>query len=142
MFGLMPYERKGFDLFNAFRDFEKDFFGENSLMTTGFRTDIKDDGNKYILEAELPGFSKEDINIDISNDYLTISAERRSENEEKDKGGRYIRKERYYGSFRRSFDVSNVNTDSIDAEYSNGILKLNLPKKEVAQPTARRLEIK
>ncbi len=142
MFGLTPYERKGFDLFNAFRDFEKDFFGEGSLMTTSFRTDIQDDGNKYILEAELPGFSKDDINIDISNDYLTISAERRSENEEKDKDGRYIRKERYYGSFKRSFDVSNVNTDAIDAEYKNGILKLNLPKKEVTQPTARRLEIK
>ena len=142
MFGLTPYERKGFDLFNAFHDFEKDFFGENSLMTTSFRTDIQDDGNKYILEAELPGFSKDDINIDISNDYLTISAERRSENEEKDKDGRYIRKERYYGSFKRSFDVSNVNTDAIDAEYKNGILKLNLPKKEVPQPTTRRLEIK
>lgn len=142
MFGLTPYERKGFDLFNAFHDFEKDFFGENNVLTTGFKTDIQDDGSKYILEAELPGFSKEDIHIDINKDYLTISAERNSENEEKDKDGRYIRKERFYGSFKRSFNVSNVNTEAIDAEYSNGILKLNLPKKEAAQPSARRLEIK
>lgn len=142
MFGLTPYERKGFDLFNAFHDFEKDFFGENNVLTTGFKTDIQEDENKYILEAELPGLSKEDIHIDIDREYLTISAERNSEKEEKDKDGRYIRKERFYGSFKRSFNVSNVNTEAIDAEYRNGILKLNLPKKEAIQPTSRRLEIK
>ena len=87
-------------------------------------------------------FQPEDINIDIDNNYLTISAERKYENTEKDKKGSVIRSERSYGSFSRSFDISGVVTDKIEAEYENGVLKLTLPKKEETVPKARRLEIK
>lgn len=141
MYGLTPFERKSYDLFNAFHDFEKDFFG-NAPSFNSCKTDVRDDGSKFVLEAELPGFDKQDINLDINDGFLTLTAERCSENEEKDKGGKYIRRERSYGSYRRSFDISNVNADAIDAEYKNGILTVNLPKKEIAPPTSKRLEIK
>ena len=101
MFELRPY-RKNNSLYNPFRDideFEKQFFGSpvdffsnNSLDE--FKTDIKDEGDKYTLEADLPGFDKKDIHLDINGDTLTLSAERHSEHEEKDKKGKYVRCER------------------------------------------------
>lgn len=141
MFGLTPFERKSYDLFNAFHDFEKDFFG-NETSFNSCKTDIKDKGDKYVLEAELPGFDKQDISLDIDGGFLTLTAEHSSENEEKDNDGKYIRRERSYGSYRRSFDISNVNADKIDAEYKNGILTVALPKKEIAPPETKRLEIR
>lgn len=141
MYGLTPFERKGYDLFNAFHDFEKDFFGSETPFNS-CKTDIKDKGDKFVLEAELPGFDKQDIHLDIDGGFLTLTAERKSENEEKDEDGKYIRRERSYGSYRRSFDISNVNTDMIDAEYKNGVLTVSLPKKEIAPPETKRLEIR
>lgn len=94
------------------------------------------------LEAELPGFNKEDIHIDLSDGMLTISAERRSESEKKDGKGNVIHSERVYGKFERSFDVSAVNEADISAEYTDGVLKLHLPKKTEVVPETRRLEIK
>lgn len=72
---------------------------------------------------------------------LTCHSERHSEVEKKDKEGNYIRCERSYGSFSRSFDVSAVKTDEIKAAYENGVLKLTMPKQEVTKPTARQLKI-
>lgn len=146
MFGLTPFERKGYDLFSAFNEFEKDlfdrnFFRNNMTIKNEFRTDIQDNGDKYVLEAELPGFNKEDINIDISKDYLTISAKRDSVKEEKDENGGYICRERSVGSFQRSFGIAGVDSDAIEASYSDGILKLELPKKE-EKPLTKKLEIK
>ena len=141
MFALTPFERKSYDLFNAFHDFEKDFFGEES-GTFSCKTDVRDEGDHYVLEAELPGFDKSDINLDISDGYLTLSAEHNTENSEKDKDGKYIRRERSYGSYRRSFDLAGINADNIDAEYKNGILFVDLPKKEVEKPATKRLEIR
>ena len=71
-----------------------------------------------------------------------MCAERKSENDEKNNSGEYIRRERSYGSYCRSFDISNINESAIDAEYTNGILKLTLPKKEKEQPQTKRIEIK
>ena len=106
-----------------------------------FKTDIKDTGKEYELEADLPGFKKEDINIELDDNYLTIQAERKYENDEKDKKGNYVRRERSYGSFSRSFDVSGIDVSAIKASYQDGVLKLILPKKEEAVPATRRLEI-
>ncbi len=140
MYGITPFEKKTYDLFNAFHDFEDNFFSGMALASC--KTDIKDEGDKFVLEAELPGFEKEDIKLDLDGDNLVITAEHNTENDEKDKDGKYIRRERSYGSYQRSFDVSAVDVDRIEAEYKNGILILDLPKKAPAEPVAKRLEIK
>lgn len=144
MFELTPFGRRHRDaLFNPFQDFEefeKNFFKDTSLAE--FKTDIKDTGKAFVLEADLPGFEKEDIQIDMDGNYLTIHAERSTENEEKDKKGNFIKRERSYGAFSRSFDISSVKADEIEASYKNGVLKLTMPKRDVTVPTSRRLEIK
>ncbi|WP_294753312.1 Hsp20/alpha crystallin family protein [uncultured Ruminococcus sp.] len=140
MYGLTPFGGTGFDLWNAFSDFDKSFFGSNMPMNN-CRTDIRDDGDKYVMESELPGFEKEDIKLDINGSQLTIAAEHSTNNDEKDEKGNYIRRERTFGSYKRSFDIGDINTDAITAEYKNGILTIELPKKASEAPVARRLEI-
>ena len=145
MFELTPFGRRNdirnfgnFDPWHDMARFEREFWGDNDKA---FKTDIKDEGDHYLLEAELPGFEKEDIKVNVEDGYLTISAERKNETEEKKENG-YIRRERRFGSFSRSFDVTSVNTDSITAEYKNGVLALNLPKKDETKPAMTNIEIK
>ena len=145
MFELIPIDRHmrrmaGFDPFREFEEMERSFFGGAASAMTGFRTDVSDMGEAYKLECELPGFKKEDIQIDIENDCLTITAERRQSDEEKNTN--YIKRERYYGSCSRSFDVSGIEVDGIEAAYSDGILTLNMPKRAELMPVSRKLEIK
>ena len=140
MYGLTPFGRN-YDLFNLFNDMDKDFFG-GSMPMNSCRTDIRDEGEKYVMESELPGFEKEDIKLDINGEFLVISAEHTAESEEKDDKTKYIRRERRFGSYKRSFDISDVDTEAISAEYKNGILTIELPKKKPAEPVAKRLEIK
>lgn len=140
MYALTPFERKSMDLFNAFHDFENDFFGRNSM--TAFKTDIRDDGDKYVMEAELPGFEKGDIKLDITGDSLVLTAEHSENKVDKDKENNYICRERSYGSYQRSFDISSIDADRIEAEYKNGILYMVMPKKSPTTPATRRLEIK
>ena len=102
-------------------------------------SDITDTGDAYKLEAELPGFNKEDIKIDIEDGRLTISAEHSTD--EKTEKDNYVRRERYCGSYSRSFDITGIDEEAIGAEYKDGILVLNMPKKAPEQPKARRLEI-
>lgn len=137
---LTPFERKGYDLFNAFHEFEDDFFKGNQISSC--KTDIKDEGDRFVLESELPGFEKEDIKLDLNGDCLTISAQHSAEKEEKDKKGSYVRRERSTCSYQRSFNVSECNVSGIDAEYKNGVLVVTLPKKVETQPASRRLEIR
>ena len=136
--------------YNPFREmeaFERNFFGYpfgpffGTQDLAEFKTDLTDEGDHYLLEADLPGFDKKDIHLDISDDILTVTAQRHSKIEEKDTKDKMIRVERSYGSYSRQFDVSGVNTDEIKAKYENGVLKLTLPKKEKITPAARRLEI-
>ena len=141
MYGLTPFGGTGFDLWNAFNDFDKNFFS-GKMPLNNCRTDIRDDGDKYIMESELPGFEKEDIKLDINGSQLTIAAEHSTNNDEKDDKGNYIRRERTFGSYKRSFDIGDINTDAISAEYKNGILTIELPKKALEAPVAKRLEIK
>ena len=143
MFELTPYARgnHSFAAYNPFKemeDFEKHFFGR---QLPAFKTDIRETENSYILDAELPGFSKEDIHAEVRNGYLTIHAEHKSENEEKDEKNNYIRRERSYGSFSRSFDLEGIKSDEITASYKDGVLSLTLPKEETKQTEGRRLEI-
>ena len=144
MFELTPFDhRDRLSFYHPFRDLDKleeDFFVNN--LSGGFRTEIKESCDTYLLEAELPGFQKDDIAIDIKGDYLTITAEHSSETEEKREKDNYVRRERSYGSFSRGFDISNVKADDISASYENGVLKLIMPKKENGLPNSRRLEIR
>ena len=143
MFELTPYVRRHnpayYDPFKDMENMERAFFRENG--SSEFKTDIVDAGDHFELEAELPGFKKEDIKVDLDQNYLTISAERNESKEEKDKKGNYVRRERYYGSYSRSFDVTGIDTEKIGAAYENGMLKLTLPKKEAEKPQSHRLEI-
>lgn len=141
MYGLTPFGRTGFGLWDAFNDFDKNFFGD-SMPINSCRTDIRDDGDKYVMESELPGFEKEDIKLDINGTQLTIAAEHSTNSDEKDEKGNYIRRERTFGSYKRSFDISDVDTEAISAEYKNGVLTLELPKKKPEEPVSKRLEIK
>ena len=146
MFDLKPYERKNnVSSYNPFRDmeaFERSFFSNpfgffGGNMLSEFKTDITDNGNEYVLEADLPGFKKEDIKLDINGDVLTVQAERHSE----DKKDKYIRCERSYGLYSRQFDVSEIDTENIKAKYEDGVLKLTLPKKAEVASSPKRVEI-
>ncbi|MBD5155130.1 MAG: Hsp20/alpha crystallin family protein [Oscillibacter sp.] len=143
MFEMMPFtHNRGVDLYRPFRDLEeleRSLFAGNGV--TAFKTDIRDTGDAYVLEADLPGMKKEDIHIDIDGERLSISAERNAVKEEKDENGGYIRCERTYGSFSRSFDISGIRAEDISAAYEDGVLKLTLPKQIQRTPESRRLEI-
>ena len=150
MFELRPYRRPNSDIANPFRemeDIERRLFGEpfdsffRSSGISEFRTDITDEGESFVLEADLPGFDKKDIHLDLSENTLTINAERHSDHEQKDKKEKYLRVERSYGKYSRRFDVSAINTDDIKAKYENGVLRLTMPKKQKTTPEARHLEI-
>lgn len=141
MMNLVPYRRHS-DLFNPFREleeFERSLFAPDSLAS--FRTDIEDEGDQLTLCADLPGFDKNDIHVDIEGDRLTISAERHSNYEKKDSRGNYLRCERSYGSYCRSFSLKGIDADGISAAYENGVLRLELPKLKETKPDSRRLEI-
>ena len=105
------------------------------------RTDVSEDDTSYQISAELPGFKKEEINLDVEGDCLTISAQHSEENEESDEKKNYIKRERFYGSYSRSFDITGVDVDAIKAEYADGILKIDLPKVIPVAPASRKLEI-
>lgn len=141
MLNLVPY-RKHSDLYNPFHEleeFERSLFAPDTLAS--FRTDIEDAGDKLVLSADLPGFQKEDIHVDIDSDRLTINAERHSNYEKKDNRGNYLRCERSYGSYSRTFSLDGIDADNISASYENGVLKLDLPKQQATKPDCRRLEI-
>ena len=150
MFELLPFNRSGrvaaYDPFRAMDEFEKAFFSNASPFygekeKNLFRTDIRESEGNYVLEADLPGFDKNDISVDVDGDCLTVKATRHSEFENKENKDSFIRCERSYGAYSRSFDVSGINTDEIGAKYENGVLTLTLPKKEPEKPTKRQLTI-
>ena len=141
MFGMLPFDRSNDNLFDTFDNFARDFFRSSNASLPAFRTDIRELDGKYVLEAELPGFSKEDISLDVKDGILTISAEHKENHEEKDERGNYLRRERRYGSFSRSFDITGIDEGSITAAYNNGILELNLPKAVPVVPESRRIAI-
>ena len=112
-----------------------DFFTDtmfNSNTTNVLSTDIIEKDNGYLLDMEVPGFNKEDLNLELKDGYLTISAEHKTSNDKKDNDGHIIRQERYYGSTKRSFYVGDqITKEDIQAKYYKGILNIFVPKKEV-----------
>lgn len=141
MFGMIPFDRGNDNLFDTFDSFARDFFRSNNTSLPAFRTDIRESGDAYILEAELPGFQKEDISLDVKDGILTIKAEHKEEHNDQDSKGGYIRRERRYGSCSRSFDITGIDETGITAAYQNGVLSLTLPKQAPAVPETRRIAI-
>ena len=121
---LVP--RKNYNGFDIFDDvFADPFFGEkeNKIM----RTDLKEKDGKYLLEIDVPGYDKEDIKIELHEGYLTISAEKNEEKE--DKHAKYLKRERFSGMCSRSYYVGdNVREEDIKANFKNGILTVEFPK--------------
>ena len=113
------------------RDLMDDFFGTGFLTRSNagsIRTDVKETDNEYIVEAELPGFDKKDIELDLTDDWLTITARQEESTDEENEN--YIRKERRYGEVCRSFLVRGIDTEKVNADYKDGILRITLPKQE------------
>ena len=106
MFGMIPFTREENSLWNYLDNMEKNLFTGFGDMSQ-FRCDIQDKGDHYLMEAELPGFQKEDISLDLNGDNMVITARHNSEKEEKGEGN-YLRRERKYGSYSRSFNVSGI----------------------------------
>ncbi|MBO4770684.1 MAG: Hsp20/alpha crystallin family protein [Clostridia bacterium] len=141
MFGITPYRRNNWSPANIIRDmdeFEKSFFGGRCMPAFG--TDVTENEDGYLLQTDLPGFSKEEIKIEVNGDVLTVSAEHKSQDEQKD-SDRFVRRERTYGRYTRSFEVTDVDLDRITAKYENGVLSLNLPKKAEVKPETRSIAI-
>ena len=132
----------GENLFDDFMDFpfERDFWGrrnplygknEKNLM----KTDVRETDSSYELDIDLPGFKKDEVTAKLENGYLTISASKGLNKDEKDKeSGKYIRRERYAGAVSRSFYVGeHIRQEDIHAKFEDGILKLTVPKKDAKQ---------
>jgi len=137
---MIPYtNRNSSSLMDLFDEFERSVFGESGRRLPAFSTDIRDEGDHYMLEAELPGFKKEDISLDLKEGILTITATHNEECQVEE--GTYIRRERRFGSFQRSFDVSGIDERGITAGYDSGVLSVRLPKVKPAEPETFRINI-
>ena len=137
---MMLVPRRNFDLFDDF--FDDGFFSkkEKSLM----KTDIRETKDKYIIDIDLPGFSKENINLSLNKGYLEISAKVDEENNSKE-DEKYVRRERFYGECSRSFYVGDdITEEDINAEFKNGILKIEVPKFDETKKSeeTKQIEIK
>ena len=135
---------RDFDDFAGFPDFsfnrEKNHRnGNHDLM----KTDVKEFNDHYELEVDLPGFKKDDMKVELNDGYLNIVAETKSENEQNENDGKFIRRERYYGSCQRAFYVGEaVKEDDIKANFKDGVLKLNVPKiTEEVKPEKKYIQI-
>jgi len=120
---------RSFDLFDDF--FNDPFFtvSPGKSFDSMMKTDIQDNDSDYLLEVELPGFRKEDIKAELKDGYLTVSAAREENKEEKDKNNKFVRRERFTGSCRRSFYVGeSITQEDMKAAFENGILKIQFPK--------------
>lgn len=137
---MMLIPRDNFDLFDDI--FTDPFFkrNDNKLM----RTDIKEHDDNYIISVDLPGYDKENIKVDITDGYLTVSAKTDSENNEEEKG-KYVRRERYFGECSRSFYVGDdISVEDVDASFKNGTLIMEIPKMDSKKelPEKKYIEIK
>lgn len=129
------------DLFDGFMDnmFDDDFWGSRNPLygkhaKNMMKTDIRETDGSYELDIDLPGFKKDEIKAELNNGYLTVSAAKGLDKEEKNKNGEYIRRERYTGSMSRSFYVGDhLKEEDIKAKYEDGILKISVPKKDVKE---------
>ena len=130
---------------NLFDDFFDDGFGMFPVWNTHnplygkraknlMKTDVRETENTYEVDVDLPGFKKDEINVDLKDGYLTISAAKGLDKDEKDKKGRYIRQERYAGACSRSFYVGDIRPEDVTCKYEFGVLHIRIPKANAALP--------
>ena len=128
------------EFFNDFRDFDREFEHMNRETNRALygrkarnlmKTDVRETDDGYELDVDLPGFKKDEVDVKLSDGYLTISAAKGLDKDEKDKKGNYIRRERYSGAMQRSFYVGDIKGEDIRARFENGILSLTVPKADV-----------
>jgi HSP20 family protein len=140
----MTLVKRNNSLFPSFSSIFDDFFTNDFLLKdTSLATvpavNIREDENGFAVELAAPGKEKSDFKINLDNNVLSISSESKQENEEKDEKGRYTRREFSYSSFQRSFVLPNsVDGEKISASYENGVLHINIPKKEEAKKKPNR----
>ena len=125
----------------AEKNAERKLYGHHAANL--MKTDIKEFDDKYEVEIDLPGFKKDELHLELNDGYLTISAEKGLDKEEKDKKDKYIRRERYAGRMSRTFYVGeSVTENDIHAKYENGILTLDVPQEEAKKvPETRYISI-
>jgi HSP20 family protein len=147
MFGLVPFNRRNglsarrdlFNLDNFFDNFFSDSFAGFFTAAHPIKADVKETDKEYIIEADMPGVKKEDIRLELENGVLTLGVEHNEQIDEEREN--YIRRERRYGSYCRSFRADGVKEDKVSAKYDNGVLTVKLPKAEEAKPKSHRIDI-
>ena len=143
MANLMPYRFNRNPIarseFPFMDDFFRPFFLNAEPTQAGLRVDVKDEGDHYLLEADLPGFKRDDVSIEVDDGVLTITAETGANKEEKQ--GNYLYNERRQMKFQRSFTLNGIDESGISAKCENGVLQLVLPKQPEQPKTGRRIEI-
>lgn len=125
---MMVPRKNGFDIFDEV--FNDPFFTkkENKLM----KTDVREKDDEYVLEIDLPGYNKEDIKIDLTDGYLTVTAKREENKEEHEHHNTYIHKERFFGECSRSYYAGeNIKEEDVKASFKNGTLEITFPKENV-----------
>ncbi|KRU24529.1 heat shock protein [Clostridium sporogenes] len=145
MFDMIPFRRNNLNkkdeffspFFNNF--FNDEFFSLMNNLRDNFKVDLKETAEDYLVEADLPGVKKEDITVELANNYLTISAKRDSSIENKKEN--FVRQERHYGEFNRSFYINNVDENNIDASFEDGVLKITLPKLDNENFKGKKIDI-
>ena len=145
MFEMIPFNRNNLtrkeDFFSPFWNnfFDDDFFPTMHNLQGNIRVDLKETDENYVVEADLPGIKKDDINIEFNNNYLVISAKR--DDSAEDKNENYVTRERHYGEFKRSFYTDNVDESKIDASFNDGVLKIILPKLNKGKDEKKKIDI-
>ena len=120
-----------------------EFFTPTKDDFSKMKCDIYEKDGIYTMEMDIPGFDKKDVNIEIDdNDYLTVTAFKKYEDNKEDKDKNYVRKERSYGKYQRSFYIGDIDKEKIEASFENGILKVVMPKKEKEESSKKTIEIK
>ena len=134
------------EMFDRAFDMDAMFGGKNPLYGKHaknlMKTDIRETDNTYELDVDLPGFQKNEVQVELEDGYLTISAQKGLDKDEEDKKGRILRQERYAGACSRSFFVGNIKPENIKAKYESGILTVLVPKEDVKKlPTSTSISI-
>lgn len=120
--------------------FDNELISAMERMQGNFKVDLKEAEDSYLVEADLPGVNKENIDIDYYDNYLIINAKRDESIE--DKRENYVRRERHYGEFRRRLYMDNVDEENIEASFKDGVLKIILPKLAKGDERRRRIQIR